>query len=153
MTETNSYYHHPGLDSIEAFNDREKVALFRRALERILDEHPSPATTSSPNEPCVVCAIAYGTLRAADKAKGRPGAEIRPMTSDQTRFNSAVSAVACPACGERGEVLETRRTVIWTGGEAVRRRRSCADCRTRWTTYEIHADTVQRLRLGDLHDH
>lgn len=102
MTETNAYYHHPGLDA----------------------------------------------ARIADDARIAPDPAGSIETVDDSGDVSDLSAVACPACGERSLVINSRERYIWTGDEVVRRRRSCADCQMRWTTYELHADTVQRLRKG-----
>jgi len=35
------------------------------------------------------------------------------------------------------------------GSIVIRRRRSCLDCKHRWTTYEITAEEFQRLRSGE----
>lgn len=56
----------------------------------------------------------------------------------------------CPECESRNtEVLETRES---GSGEMVRRRRSCIDCKARWTTRETYderrkayLDTVKRF--------
>lgn len=63
MTEMSAYYYHSGIDSIEPFGDREKAALFRRALERLRDQHSAPARPG----PCIICSIVYGTLAEADR--------------------------------------------------------------------------------------
>jgi transcriptional repressor NrdR len=40
----------------------------------------------------------------------------------------------CPACGHEDDKVIDSRSV--RDGQAVRRRRECSDCRTRYTTYE-----------------
>jgi transcriptional repressor NrdR len=47
--------------------------------------------------------------------------------------------VRCPACGHEGDKVIDSRSV--REGQAVRRRRECADCRTRYTTYEFIEQT------------
>jgi transcriptional repressor NrdR len=41
----------------------------------------------------------------------------------------------CPSCGHEGDKVIDSRSV--RDGQAVRRRRECADCRHRYTTYEF----------------
>ena len=50
----------------------------------------------------------------------------------------------CPACGnaEHGRVLETRDL---GQGVVLRRRRACASCGHRWTTYEISEDAIRSV--------
>ena len=45
----------------------------------------------------------------------------------------------CPACGHEGDKVIDSRSV--REGGAVRRRRECSDCRTRYTTYEFIEQT------------
>jgi len=53
----------------------------------------------------------------------------------------------CPACkSESSKVVDTRAA---RGGQAVRRRRECLDCQTRYTTYEyVEARRLQVLKRG-----
>ena len=43
----------------------------------------------------------------------------------------------CPTCGGEARVMDTR-----TSGGATRRRRECAECRTRFATLEILIDEI-----------
>ncbi len=53
----------------------------------------------------------------------------------------------CPACkSESSKVVDTRAA---RGGQAVRRRRECLDCQTRYTTYEyVEERRLQVLKQG-----
>jgi len=53
----------------------------------------------------------------------------------------------CPKCaGDDDTVIDSREVA---DGEAVRRRRRCGACGTRWTTYE-RRDTIQAASLNEL---
>lgn len=68
----------------------------------------------------------------------------------QDVVGSEVSKLNCPSCDtDSTNVVDSRPT---EGGSAVRRRRECADCGTRFTTYErTEWDGVQvRKRDGEI---
>ena len=55
----------------------------------------------------------------------------------QTQAQTCVEPEACPRCGERGRVVESRRVGRVQRGVGYRRRRhECPGCRHRWTTYQ-----------------
>lgn len=108
MTETNAYYHHPGLDAA-----------------RILDE-----ALTAPDASSAWVVTAFN----------------EPETDPETV--SDLSAVACPTCGERARVMDSREAYLATGDEVIRRRRGCITCPARWNTFEIHEGTLERLRRG-----
>ena len=65
------------------------------------------------------------------------------------RAQTRVEPEACPRCGERGRVVESRRVGGLRRGVGYRRRRhECPGCRHRWTTYQsvVNPNEPQPLR-------
>lgn len=54
--------------------------------------------------------------------------------------------VACPNCGDTASAVTDCRPSIEIGGAATfRRRRICAGCKGRFTTYEVSQEVVDRI--------
>lgn len=66
-----------------------------------------------------------------------------PTTSESGCMNNGMS---CPTCGGDTKTKDTRRTVLDyldnQRGPAVRRRRQCLKCKSRFTTYELPKNQV-----------
>jgi transcriptional repressor NrdR len=53
----------------------------------------------------------------------------------------------CPNCGSLDDLVVNNRHK--EDHTIIRRRRECAACNHRWTTYELHANALKRLSDGD----
>ena len=54
----------------------------------------------------------------------------------------------CPKCGGDSRVIDSARDTNFEGGKCVRRRRSCIDCRHRWSTRELDFDHLIDVAWG-----
>ena len=63
------------------------------------------------------------------------------MTAAAGRAGVPFAAVRCPACASLDDKVVDSRTT--DDGTAVRRRRECLDCSTRFTTFERLEETLQ----------
>lgn len=53
---------------------------------------------------------------------------------------ASANPLRCPSCNEPGAVVIDSRPT--RDDQVMRRRRGCAACNTRWTTYEVPAETI-----------
>lgn len=53
----------------------------------------------------------------------------------------ALAGIVCPKCGEK----ENRIVSSWPIGDGIKRRRECAFCHERFTTYECDNALMRRL--------
>ncbi len=57
----------------------------------------------------------------------------------------------CPNCGGKTYIIDTRPSEKFA--HAIRRRRMCWNCRTKFTTYEVLYDTLEKTeKIRDLWD-
>lgn len=59
-----------------------------------------------------------------------------------TRVPHIIDSVQCPKCNGESKVIDSR-----DGETARRRRRECLRCKNRYSTYEIHSDQYDKLRV------
>lgn len=50
-------------------------------------------------------------------------------------------------CGSHADVKDSRGSTLADGTPTIRRRRVCASCGERWTTYEVHADALEQMQM------
>ena len=65
-------------------------------------------------------------------------------TASQPTLLISSDAVTCSLCGHCSKILESRPA---TDSRPLRRRRECAHCRYRWTTYEVRETAYHRAQL------
>lgn len=59
-----------------------------------------------------------------------------------------MNTIACPSCGERRNGVKDSRASD-ADYSMIRRRRECRVCNHRWTTFEVHADSLPHLNPPD----